>query len=162
MSIAVHRKILTLLFGDVVMSASSAHHAVCAPVSEWYVSCFMLPSPSVSCWVLLSHAFRAYSSSPSIQSPSSTDISSHSILFLQLFPIFCSQIFLHLHNAASLTRLSKAVWPLCPCQLKLKIVHAPLFTSSLITVPSGVFPMCGFFSSSTTMFPARTTFFALK
>ena len=53
----------------------------------------------------------------------------------------------------------------CPCQLKtgnvsskqihMSIVYTLLFTSSLITVPSR---MCGFFSSSTTRFPARTTF----
>ena len=56
----------------------------------------------------------------------------------------------------------------CPCQLKtgpvsskqihIFIVYTPLFTSSLITVPSRVFRMCGFISSSTTIFPARTTF----
>ena len=34
--------ILTLLFRDVVMGASSAHHAVRAPVSDRYVCCVML------------------------------------------------------------------------------------------------------------------------
>ena len=56
----------------------------------------------------------------------------------------------------------------CPCQMKtgplssvqthISIVYTPLFASSLIVVPSQMFRMRGFFSSSTTMFPARTTF----
>ena len=57
----------------------------------------------------------------------------------------------------------------CPCQLKtgpvsqkqihMSIVHTLLFTSSLIIVQSRIFRMCGFCSSSTTMFSARTTNF---
>ena len=56
----------------------------------------------------------------------------------------------------------------CPCQLKtgpvssvhihMSIVYTPLFTSSLVVVPSRILRMCGFLSSSTTTFPARTTF----
>ena len=58
----------------------------------------------------------------------------------------------------------------CPCQLKtgrvssrhthmsmhISMVYIPLFTSSLMTVPSRLFRMCGFFSSSTTTLPACT------
>ena len=40
----------------------------------------------------------------------------------------------------------------------MSIVYTPLFPSRLIVVPFRMFRMCGFFSSSTTMFPARTTF----
>ena len=56
----------------------------------------------------------------------------------------------------------------CPCQLKtgpvssvqihMSIVYTPLFTSSLVVVRSRILEMCGFLSSSTTTFPARTTF----
>ena len=50
----------------------------------------------------------------------------------------------------------------CPCQPKtgpvssrhihMSIAYTPLLTSSLVTVPSRMFRMCGFFSSSTTVF----------
>ena len=40
----------------------------------------------------------------------------------------------------------------------MSIVYTPLFTSSLIIVPSRMFRMYGFYSFSTTVFPARTTF----
>ena len=56
----------------------------------------------------------------------------------------------------------------CPCQLKtgpvslrqihMSIVYTPLFASNLTIVRTKVFPMCRFSSSSTPMFPARTTF----
>ena len=56
----------------------------------------------------------------------------------------------------------------CPCQLTtgpvssvqihMSIVYTPLFTSSLVVVRSRILRMCGFLSSSTTTFPARTTF----
>ena len=56
----------------------------------------------------------------------------------------------------------------CPCQLKtgpvssrhthMSMVYTRLFTSSLMTVPSRLLRMYGFFSSSTTTLPACTTF----
>ena len=42
-------------------------------------------------------------------------------------------------------------------QIHMSIVYAPLFTPSLIIVPSRAFRMCGFCSWCTTMFPDRTT-----
>ena len=51
--------ILTLLFGDVVLGASSANHAVRAQVSERHVRCFVLFPLlfALVCFeVLLSHA----------------------------------------------------------------------------------------------------------
>ena len=72
--------ILTLLFGDAVIGASSAHHEVCAPVSERYVCCFML----CSFLLLLSPALTrqsggANSYSPSIPAPSPSDICSEAL-----------------------------------------------------------------------------------
>ena len=56
----------------------------------------------------------------------------------------------------------------CPCQLRtgpissrhthMSMLHTPLFTSSLMTVPSRLFRMCGLFSSITTAFTVCTTF----
>ena len=44
------------------------------------------------------------------------------------------------------------------CFLLFSPLHTLLLTYILMIVPSRKFRMCGFFSSSTTMFPARTTF----
>ena len=83
---------------------------------------------------------------------------------------FCSfTLCLHLHTIlpvlqASRKRFGHSLSPPAEnwtCSLRrmhMSIVHTPLFKSSLIVVPSRVFRMCGLCSSSTTMFPARTTF----
>ena len=92
----------------------------------------------------------------------------HSILSLLLVPLFPFSAVSPLHNGCRPYRLLESgLTTHCPCQLKtgpvssrqihMSIVYTPLFTSSLITVPSRVFRMCGFISSSTTIFPARTT-----
>ena len=40
------RNSITLLLRHVVMSATSTHYAVCAPIAKWHVCCFMF-SPSL-------------------------------------------------------------------------------------------------------------------
>ena len=85
-----------------------------------------------------------------------------------LLHLTCHRVLLQSHSILSYKLVESGLTTHCPCQLKtgpvssrqihMSIVYAPLFTSSLITVPSRMFRMCGFFSSSTTVFPARTTF----
>ena len=108
----------------------------------------------------------ANSPSSSILSPSSSDMSSCSspIPFNSFFPR-CSK---YAQCCRPYRLVESGLTTHCPCQLKtgpvssrqihMSIVYTPLFTSNLITVPSLVFRMCRFFSSSTTVFPARTTF----
>ena len=113
----------------------------------------------------------ANSSSPSILSPPSYHIPScpSSTPFNPVPSNFLFSAPSHLHNTADLTGLCESrLTTHCPCQLKtgpvssrqihMSIVYTPLFTSSLIIVPTRIFRMCGFFASTTTMFPTRTTF----
>ena len=117
----------------------------------------------------------ATSSSPSISFPSSSDIPSRSSFFNSIqfcfFTPSCFSVFCR-YTSAQCCRpyrlVESGLTTHCPCQLTtgpvssrqihMSIVYTPLFTSSLITIPSRMFRMCGFFSSSTTVFPARTTF----
>ena len=112
----------------------------------------------------------AYSSSSLILSPSSSDMSSLSsptpfnllsILPLRIVPLL-SFLLLHLCTMLPASQaVESGLTTHCPCQLKtgpassrqihMSIVYTPMFTSTLITVPSRVFRMCGFFSSSTTV-----------
>ena len=111
----------------------------------------------------------ANSSSPSISFPSHLTSFFNSIqfcLFISSHFFFCC--FTSAQCCLPCRLVESGLTTHCPCQLKtgpvssrqihMSIVYTPLFTSSLITVPSRVFRMCGFSSSSTTMFPARTTF----
>ena len=104
--------------------------------------------------------------------PSSSDISSRLLQLIQFclfisFNFFLSCCFTSAQCCGPYKLVESGLTTHCPCQLKtrpvssrqihMSIVYTLLFTSSLTTVPSRVFRMCGIFSSSTTMFPARTT-----
>ena len=158
------------------MSATPSHHAVCAPVSERHVCCYVLLSLSLCVGLFLGPALTrqsgaANSSSPSISSPSSSDnlitFFFNSIQFC-LFTPSCFSVFCCFTSAQCCRPyrlVESGLTTHCPCQLitgpvssrqtHMSIVYTPLFTPSLIAVPSRVFRMCGFFS---TMFPVRTTF----
>ena len=81
--------------------------------------------------------------------------------------LFCTTSSL-LHFVIGLTGLFGTRATHCPCQLKtgpvssrhthVSMVYTTLFTSSLMTVASRLFRMCGFFPSSTTSLPACKTF----
>ena len=97
------RVIFAPLLGDVVMRATSARHAMCAPVSERHVCCFMLfpfPSVSVCSWVLPSHA-SLLSLTPLRHAlhlllrltSRLFPLQLHSILFSQLLSKFCLLLF---------------------------------------------------------------------
>ena len=155
-----------------VMSATPSHHAVCAPVSERYVCCFELlsfPSRRFASGPITRQSGAANSSLPSISPPS--HLTYHHVLFqlhsiLSLHFVF-SSCFISEQCCQPCKLVESDLTTHCPCQLKtgpvstrqihISIVCTPVFTSSLITVPSRVFRVCGFLSSRTTMFPARTT-----
>ena len=106
------------------------------------------PFESACFWVLLSLANLALL----------TPLLRQSHFLLHLHPI---TFFFHSIQFCFFTRLTRLSNTHCPCMLKTgpvpaRQIHMSI-TSSLILVPSRVFRMCGFFSSSTTMFPARTT-----
>ena len=50
------RQLLTPLLRHLVMSATSAHHAVCAPIAEMHACCFMLFPFSCSRFVSWTHS----------------------------------------------------------------------------------------------------------
>ena len=144
----------SLWFCDVVTNASSAHHAVRARLLP---RALPFPSASVCFEVLLPHGREA----PSLLSPStppnSCDIPSS---------IFCSFHFVKtdfLLHLCTMLPVSQACRKRFDRALSMPAahwtcVHNPLFASTLISVQSRVFRMCGSFSSSTTVFAARTTF----
>ena len=134
--------------------------------------CFILPFQcrSWSCSVAFASMFNTgpartlqsgvpASPSPSTPSPSSVIASSPSSnsCSAQLSSLSL------LHGFVCDTRATH-----CPCQLTAgpvasghihkSMVYTPLFTSSLMTIPSRLFRVCGSYSSSTTTLPACTTF----
>ena len=136
--------------------------ASCSSLSFW-VGLFLGP-------VLTRQSGGANFSSPSILSPAQPDIPpppsptpfNHSILFRQLLSILCFLLF-HLYTMQPALqdcrkRFELKNEPVWSRQIHMSIVYTPLCTSSLIIVPSRRFRMCGPFSSSPTMLPARTTF----
>ena len=162
-----------------VMVASSIHQKLCTPVSERHVRCFVLFPLLFVCLfrspALSRQSGGANSPSSSTSSPASSDLpcsfsSSNSIqiCFMNLFKLtdFCFSISTQCHRSHKLVESGLAAHS--PCQLKTgpvsskqihtSTVHTPWLTSNSITVPSRVFRTCGFFSSSTTIFPARMTF----
>ena len=145
-------------------STRATHHAVCAPVAEWHVCCFeFFP---LSCSWLVSWACS--------HSPVCCSCFSFSFFICHRIFTFFQTVQLLLCITFSTSTAAHRPWSYrfacdtrathCPCQLKtgpvssrhthMSMVHTPLFTSSLMTVPSRLFRMCGFFSSSTTTLPA--------
>ena len=109
----------------------------------------------------------ANSSSPSISSPSSSDISSrssstpfNSVSSFRPTFLFSAVSYTYAQCCRPYKLVESGLTTHCPCQMRtgpvssrqihMSIVCTPLLTSSLISVPSRVFRMCGFFSSSTT------------
>ena len=155
------------------MGASSAHHAVCAPVSERYVCCFtffpfFLRRLVSGCCTHTSVWRRQLSFTFNFVSC----FSCHRVFSFFNFSQFCSFNRLisdspPLHTVAGLTSQSNGFghslslpaenWT---CFIKANphvhcahsVIHLQLHHR-----PSRVFRMCGFFSSST-MFPARVFF----
>ena len=130
------RLIVNLLFGVVVVSAPSARHAVCAPVSERCVRCFVLLS-----FLLCRFVFWAPPSHASLAPP------------ILLRRQFCLLLHLSIAQCCWPYRLDESgLAAYCPCQLKtglvsprrihMSIVYTPLFTSILINVPSRIFRIC--------------------
>ena len=116
------RNSITLLLRHVVMSATSTHYAVCAPIAKWHVCCFIF-SP-LSCSWLVSRASSyspVYCSCFSFSSNSSLlRLSSHHHLSSKLFN-FCFSL---LHFVPDLTGLFVTLeLPLC------------LFPSAVQTTP---------------------------
>ena len=132
-----------------MMGTSSAHRAVCAPVSERYVCSFLLffLCGSVCFWVLLSHASLSvpilfhHQFHPLLRLTFRLlPMQLQTILFLQLLPIFCSLIFHHYTTlkfveSGLTTHCTWKTLPVASTQIHMS-VHTPLFASSLITVPS--------------------------
>ena len=130
-------------------------------VTEWYVCCFMLFSfllrrfvsgscfytPVGRCQIFF---FAVDSASFSIR---------YSVFTFSNYIQFCSFKLFKL-TVLSLFTCTQCCWPYTPVGSKstCPLCTLPLFTSSLIIVPSRLFRTCEFFSSSTTMVPARATF----
>ena len=114
------------------MSATSAHHALCAPIAEWHACCFTFfqTVQLLLCTTLftLTAALRPWS-----------------------YRFVCDARATHSPCQLN-TRLVSSK------QIHMSMVYTPLFTSSLMTVRSRWFRMRRFFSSSTTTLPACTTF----
>ena len=64
---------LTLLFGELVMGASSAQHAMCAPVSQWHPCC-LVPFPLCLRRSVTRQSVGVKSPPPSCSPPASCDI----------------------------------------------------------------------------------------
>ena len=145
--------VLALLFGDVVVGASSVHHAVGAQVPGRHARCFVFFPLFLRCsgssagsrtpvWQRqLSFTFLSISfSSDIVYSLSSTRFNS---VALSSSPGVISP-FSPLHRSYKLVESGLVTH--CPCQTKtgpvsskeiqMSIVYTPLFTSSLFTVPS--------------------------
>ena len=133
----------------------------------------LFPSVLVCSWVLPSHASLTLPTLPRCLVLQLTFrpllLQLHSTPSPQLLSMFWSTAPSPSHKAAGKHKLVVSGSSThCPCQLKtgpassvhihMSIVYTPLFTSSLVVVPSRILRMWGFLSSSTTTFPARTTF----
>ena len=155
------------------MSAISARHAVCAPIAERHVCCFMRFPFSCS-------RFVSWACSHSPVCSSCFSFSFHSFSFFIGHRILTFFLTVQLLLCTTFLTFTAALRPWsykfvcdtrathCPYQQKtapissrhthMSMVYTSLFTSSLMTVPSRLFRMCGFLSSSTTTLPACPTF----
>ena len=145
-----------------MMCTTSPHHAVHAPVSERHVCRLLLSLPlsRLVFWVLLSLENLALLTPLLRQSHFRLHLTSHHVLLKLNSPAFLFSVVTPLHNAPY-KLVESGLTTHCPCQLKtgpvssrqihMSIVYKPLLTSGLITVPSRMFRMCEFFSSSTTV-----------
>ena len=113
------RLILTLLFGDAVLGASCTHHAMCAPVTERYVCCFMLFSFLLSQFVSGSCFHTPVGAVPVLLyrqhhlllhlTLGVVLLQLRSILFLQALPIDCFLLFF---------TSTQCCWPFKPAESK--------------------------------------------